>query len=267
VELLVVIGIIALLISVLLPALTAARRAANMVACQSNMRQVGVAMLMYANSQKGYAPAGWVHPERYNVGPVNTNAGVIYWWMRLHAIKALPGIDDPSKSVLVCPSDLEPFSPTGDYPNNPTLKCSYGINPLMSVAVDGFGGTPIDGKCDWYGHRQPKVTGAKNSSEKILMAEIRWGFFANWFEPNKWEGPQAGSEWYDWDWYRHHAKAGNKTKGRSNVLWLDGHVTSVYQGVDVAGNFNNDIMSAAWWPPLSAATAKRGDQQWKPFNQ
>jgi prepilin-type N-terminal cleavage/methylation domain-containing protein/prepilin-type processing-associated H-X9-DG protein len=58
VELLVVIGIIALLISILLPALNRARQAANLVACQAQMRQIGQAMHLYASQYKGYLPAG-----------------------------------------------------------------------------------------------------------------------------------------------------------------------------------------------------------------
>jgi prepilin-type processing-associated H-X9-DG protein len=61
VELLVVIGIIAVLIAMLLPALNKARRAANTVACASNLRQFGQVFAMYIHQNKG-----WLPPSHYN---------------------------------------------------------------------------------------------------------------------------------------------------------------------------------------------------------
>jgi prepilin-type N-terminal cleavage/methylation domain-containing protein len=55
-ELLVVIGIIALLLAILLPSLRRARQSARSVTCASNARQVVLAMVMYGNDNKGYLP-------------------------------------------------------------------------------------------------------------------------------------------------------------------------------------------------------------------
>jgi prepilin-type N-terminal cleavage/methylation domain-containing protein len=59
VELLVVIGIIALLISILLPALNRAREQANRTKCLANLHSIGQMVNMYANASKGFIPIGY----------------------------------------------------------------------------------------------------------------------------------------------------------------------------------------------------------------
>src|SRR4051812_25164620 len=62
VELLVVIGIIALLISILLPSLNKARQTALRTACLSNLHQVHQFLVMYANANKDQVPIGFSGP-------------------------------------------------------------------------------------------------------------------------------------------------------------------------------------------------------------
>lgn len=62
IELLVVIAIIAVLAAILFPALTAARTSAHKASCQSNLRQIIQATLMYADAHDGRTPGSmWVH--------------------------------------------------------------------------------------------------------------------------------------------------------------------------------------------------------------
>src|SRR5687768_6915236 len=60
VELLVVIGIIAVLIAILLPTLSRARQAATSTSCQNNIRQIAMMLQMFTNTNKQYMPhPGW----------------------------------------------------------------------------------------------------------------------------------------------------------------------------------------------------------------
>jgi prepilin-type N-terminal cleavage/methylation domain-containing protein len=81
VELLVVIGIIALLVSILLPTLNRAREAARRTKCLANLRSIGQFVNMYANQQKGYIPIG------YSCSPSGANQQYSnnYWIVRANS--------------------------------------------------------------------------------------------------------------------------------------------------------------------------------------
>jgi prepilin-type N-terminal cleavage/methylation domain-containing protein/prepilin-type processing-associated H-X9-DG protein len=116
VELLVVIGIIALLISILLPSLNRARETANRVKCGSNMRQIGQAVLLYANENKGNYPRGPYDPTKGvcpNAAPYpwdTTNGGSAKDPFlgppneQVVAIFLLIRTQDITPEVFVCPS-------------------------------------------------------------------------------------------------------------------------------------------------------------------
>jgi type II secretory pathway pseudopilin PulG len=119
VELLVVIGVIALLIGMLLPALTRARQQSNSIVCQSNLRQIGLAMLMYADQYDGFlfpSDMGWDNQHVYLTAPNDgsltfVNSESIFSGNPVdYTYKTWPlvmfGVWDPP--VFLCPTDQEP---------------------------------------------------------------------------------------------------------------------------------------------------------------
>ena len=133
VELLVVIGIIAVLIGILLPALQKSRDQANTVACQSNERQFYALMMEYTDDYPT-----WVLPARITV----TNAQY-YWWSPAFVGNELSHNDFSSSAarnlaeqtivkILTCPSQDHSLDPLpsaggngywGDYTYNENFGC------------------------------------------------------------------------------------------------------------------------------------------------
>jgi len=128
IELLVVISIIALLIGILLPALGAARKAARDVACLSNVRQIGLAVQLYAADFDGMLPWAWA--------PDNE---LVPRKIRVYVEQDFVGGGIPR--VFQCPSVTLPvedfFSPTfafnlGSFPFSPPSI----VPPRPTVRID-----------------------------------------------------------------------------------------------------------------------------------
>jgi prepilin-type N-terminal cleavage/methylation domain-containing protein len=142
VELLVVIGIIAVLIAILLPSLGKARDQARRVQCLSNLRQVHIAYVIYAQSYRDQIPLGYGGSKQYNYLIYDLYSSKYI----LHGLLYQAGLLKGGPQVFWCPSqthpDFEFNTPTNPWP--PTsggtglnTRTNYGTRPMNGTNWGG----------------------------------------------------------------------------------------------------------------------------------
>lgn len=202
VELLVVIGIIALLISILMPALNRARAQAQRTACLSNMRQIGLGLTMYTNENKQFLPPHFVNDTAMH-GTVNFANEDVY------------GDTAPNSLGLLIPmiKTTRTFSCPG-LDDSATIGSGYdpvGDNDASYMPNEAVLGRPL--------------SRIKNSSDIIFLQELKLrgniAFARPFMHPadrryRHWHFNGASNDTKKEYYFYHHDKGGN-------FVFVDGH--------------------------------------------
>ena len=229
VELLVVIGVIAVLISILLPVLGKVRRQANTIKCAAHLHQIGVVIAMYVNDNRGYLPVGYdqdVHrPPPPQSSPLWAQVGA-YWfefltpYLDLRAAWAEQLFADRQGSIFWgCPEW------------QPRWYQSQGFDPVATGY--GYNISPLKPGGDWNidsmykgNGRYFKISQIGNQDKRLEVADGRDPVLADLLVPGDRNAPLDPAVWYSLDLNRHWARTWSDPKG-PNVLFFDGHVAQL----------------------------------------
>jgi prepilin-type N-terminal cleavage/methylation domain-containing protein/prepilin-type processing-associated H-X9-DG protein len=223
VELLVVIGIIAVLIAILLPSLNKARKQAQQLVCLSNLRQLGLMNQMYVQRYNGYLP--WVKYPNWNSGNQH--------WFQFLSVAAGKKTNDPSGIPLyseildvikACPSYNTDVWGSASLPTKP----GYGMNLWVTYPerTDSEATAAPHGPDDhWLTQKSPvKFNWLRRPGQRILFGDsVDWPLRSLPFPPeiNQFFETQVGSvRIYLYSDPMRHGKT-------ANYLFCDGHAESL----------------------------------------
>jgi len=216
IELLVVIAIIAILLAIIMPAMRKVKEAAKEISCRSNMRSVGLAVLMYLvdNERKLADPRNanrflW-YDSRGNLRKTNDNDA--YW-----GIVYIDYLKDTK--IFGCPSLRRIPELIYNVEPEAIQEAAFGLNGYAR----GKDTTKIQPNSEFiicHDHVEPRC---EQDSQDM--------FFNNGPGTNNLTDYREGGRRakYYRDIFRHNIRANEpfRTGGRANVLWLDGHVSSL----------------------------------------
>ena len=223
VELLVVVGIIAVLIGLLLPSLARARDRARAVQCLSNLHQMGVLAFAYAASHQGSLPAssagGNVWWDFDESDPLNIHAGLLWEQRGDVRVQQCPayqgvalGVPDPytgyNYNTSYLAGGVGETTPLGDPHDRPAHLGS--IARANTTALFGDAGSP-------------------GGTNKFMRAPVL--LFGTGFG----DSVSTGTRLYGTQAYRH--------VGQTNVCYADGHAAAVAARFTSAGKLFDGVVT------------------------